>query len=173
MERKGTIRRSSPHFFACKAHLSGTYPSVREYCPAHLSGLGQPHGPEVAGLETRKKSHISPFIPFAPQVRPTGPCGSHHGCFMGVSVQHISFLTEIGTGICTEMQDSAQSQASATAPGLPDAKNWEEGDTRLCTSTALELGGPAPPSAGRHGKPWGQSWQLSQKRNRKEQHCRC
>lgn len=83
------------------------------------------------------------------------------GCHMGISVQLISFLTETGTGVCTEMQkDSAQSRASATDPGLPDAKNWEEGHTCLCTSTALEVRGPAPPSAGRHGKPWGQSWQL-------------
>lgn len=68
------------------------------------------------------------------------------GCFTGASVQLISFLTETGTGVCTAMQkDPAQSQASAIAPGLPDAKNWEEGHTCLCcTSTVLEQGGPAP-----------------------------
>lgn len=64
--------RFSPHFSACKAHLCDTYPSVREYCPAHLSGLGQPHGPEAVGLESRKKNHISPF-PLPHRSGPHGP----------------------------------------------------------------------------------------------------
>jgi len=41
----------SPHFSACKAHLTGTYPSVRECFPARLFDLGQPRDPEAVALE--------------------------------------------------------------------------------------------------------------------------
>lgn len=41
----------SPHFSAFKAHLTGTYPSVRECFPARLFDLGQPRDPEAVALE--------------------------------------------------------------------------------------------------------------------------
>lgn len=79
---------------------------------------------------------------------------------MGASVQLISFLTETGTGDCTAMQkDTAQNQAVPLPLGSLMQRTGRK-DTSLRTSTALKLGGPAPPPAGRHGKPWGQSWQL-------------
>lgn len=60
MQRKNRMQWS-PHFSACKGHLTGTYPSVRECFPAHLSDLGQPRDPEAVALEAITQSHVSPF----------------------------------------------------------------------------------------------------------------
>lgn len=48
------------------------------------------------------------------------------GCLTGASVQLISFLPETGDeGLCSNAEGPSTKPGSATAPGLPEGKNWD------------------------------------------------
>ena len=102
-----------------------------------------------------KETEPRQSLPFAPQVRPTR---QPSGCLRDASVQLFSLLPETGDrGLRSNAEGPSTKAGSAAAPGLPEGKNWDYGHPFFCTSTALELGAPAPPPVRGHGTLWSRS----------------